>query len=294
MPEQKSIREIAGTHLGARTYHHTHQPNPALLVALPRALMRQEYSIGNISEEGYDVWRAYEFSTLCVGGLPVVGILIITYDMHSSMLLESKSLKMYLHSFVHYQWRLANHKQVERAACERITADLSVCVGIKVDVRFVPLEDAQFLSLAITNYQSLEQQVRNMPTNHQCVTDALETQGASADVYRIHSYSLMSRCRVTNQPDWGDVFVAMESSLVPTALSFFVYISRFRQQNHFHEECCETLFDALMQACQPRRLGVLCMYTRRGGIDINPVRTTGFDMAQEVLAGSWLTKTTRQ
>jgi len=44
--------------------------------------------------------------------------------------------------------------------------------------------------------------------------------------------------------------------------------------SHFHEEICEMVFKHLMDAYQPDDLMVSCLYTRRGGLDINPIRAT--------------------
>jgi 7-cyano-7-deazaguanine reductase len=45
-----------------------------------------------------------------------------------------------------------------------------------------------------------------------------------------------------------------------------------RKENHFHEEVCECIFKRFYDILKPRDLFVACLYTRRGGIDINPVR----------------------
>jgi 7-cyano-7-deazaguanine reductase len=93
-------------------------------------------------------------------------------------------------------------------------------------------------------------------------------------VKEIHSDLLRSNCRVTNQPDWGDVYIRMEGKNVADEASLAQYIVSHRQVSHFHEEICEMIFTHLMQAYQPEKLMVACLYTRRGGIDINPIRAT--------------------
>ena len=52
------------------------------------------------------------------------------------------------------------------------------------------------------------------------------------------------------------------------------YIISFRNNQEFHEQCVERIFTDLQQRCQPRELTVYARYTRRGGIDINPWRST--------------------
>ena len=85
---------------------------------------------------------------------------------------------------------------------------------------------------------------------------------------------LRSNCRVTNQPDWGDVFIYMKGKDLPKPESLAKYIVSHRTVSHFHEEICEMVFTHLTEAFKPERLMVACLYTRRGGIDINPIRAT--------------------
>ena len=94
------------------------------------------------------------------------------------------------------------------------------------------------------------------------------------DVIKLRSNLLRSNCRVTNQPDWGDVFIFLKGKRLPTAESLAKYIVSHRTVSHFHEEICEMIFSHLSERFKPEQLMVSCLYTRRGGIDINPVRAT--------------------
>ena len=100
----------------------------------------------------------------------------------------------------------------------------------------------------------------------------------AVQVTKIKSNLLRSNCRVTNQPDWGDVYIHMEGSAVPDLESIAKYIVSHRQVSHFHEEICEMVFVHLMEAYDPTELMVACLYTRRGGLDINPIRATSHDL----------------
>ncbi len=101
----------------------------------------------------------------------------------------------------------------------------------------------------------------------------LEVSKKSGQV-KLRSNLLRSNCRVTNQPDWGDVFIFMQGSKLPTADSLAKYIVSHRTVSHFHEEICEMIFSHLTERFEPEQLMVACLYTRRGGIDINPIRAT--------------------
>jgi 7-cyano-7-deazaguanine reductase len=57
-------------------------------------------------------------------------------------------------------------------------------------------------------------------------------------------------------------------------LGLLQYIVSFRQHADFHEHCVERMFMDIWQRCKPQRLTVYARYTRRGGLDINPYRTS--------------------
>ena len=96
----------------------------------------------------------------------------------------------------------------------------------------------------------------------------------SNEAFFVHSTSLRSRCKVTGQPDWGDLFIYMKGKDVPTFDSLYKYIISLRNECHFHEEIVETVYMRLLETFSPRDLGVFACYTRRGGIDINPMRAS--------------------
>jgi 7-cyano-7-deazaguanine reductase len=91
---------------------------------------------------------------------------------------------------------------------------------------------------------------------------------------KYHSSLLRSRCRVTSQPDSGDIFIHIKGGKTVTPSSLLKYIISFRDECHFHEEICETVYVRLMNLLQPEELAVHCLYARRGSIDINPQRVS--------------------
>lgn len=52
------------------------------------------------------------------------------------------------------------------------------------------------------------------------------------------------------------------------------YIVSFRQHSDFHEQCVERIFLDLQRLLKPEKLTVYARYVRRGGLDINPYRST--------------------
>ena len=102
----------------------------------------------------------------------------------------------------------------------------------------------------------------------------LEAAESGIQITMLHSDMLRSNCRVTNQPDWGDIYVYMKGDEVVTPESLGRYIVSHRKVSHFHEEICEMVYKHLSDRFKPEELMVACLYTRRGGIDINPVRAS--------------------
>ena len=89
----------------------------------------------------------------------------------------------------------------------------------------------------------------------------------------VHSHLLKSNCPVTSQPDWGSVVVEYRGRALDHA-SLLEYIVSFRQHSDFHEQCVERIFLDLQRLLKPEKLTVYARYVRRGGLDINPYRST--------------------
>lgn len=280
---QEEVVKIAGKHLGkvgGEGYKDTYDPD--LLVEIPRYLNREAYGIdeNNLPFVGGDVWNAYEVSAITTKGLPVVGMLKIWYPADSKLHVESKSIKLYLNSF--------NMTPMGDTAAEcigilkdRVTKDLSDLLQTKVEVQMFTSDFTPTYSFkgyaelgAIVDLDKIEF------TSYHSDASQLETEEVDQDfeigTIKIQSDLLRSNCRVTNQPDWGDVFIHIKpkAGVVPNLESLARYIVSHRQVSHFHEEICEMVYTHLSQAYQPEELMVACLYTRRGGLDINPIRAS--------------------
>jgi 7-cyano-7-deazaguanine reductase len=125
---------------------------------------------------------------------------------------------------------------------------------------------------------------------------ATEDTSEVAKIIKLKSNLLRSNCRVTNQPDWGDVFIRMKGKKLPAADSLAKYIVSHRTVSHFHEEICEMIYKHLTDAFAPEELMVSCLYTRRGGLDINPIRASHSSLIPEFFTGNEyrIAKTLRQ
>jgi 7-cyano-7-deazaguanine reductase len=90
----------------------------------------------------------------------------------------------------------------------------------------------------------------------------------------VGTHLLRSNCKITHQPDWGSAFIFLEGSVQPTPESLLQYLVSLRHEDHFHEEVCELIYKRLWDSFSPSALMVACLYTRRGGLDICPVRAS--------------------
>jgi len=280
---QAEVVKIAGKHLGqvgGAGYSDTY--DPSLLVEIPRYLNREAYGIddNNLPFVGGDVWNAYEVSAITTKGLPVVGMLKIWYPADSKLHVESKSIKLYLNSFNMTQLGDTDQECIKLLK-ERVKKDLSDLLQTKVQVEMFTSEHSP--SYAFKGYAPLDALVdlnKIEFTSYHSDATQLQAEEVSEDFeigeIKVQSNLLRSNCRVTNQPDWGDVFIHIKptAGVVPDLESLAKYIVSHRQVSHFHEEICEMIYMHLKEAYNPEELMVACLYTRRGGLDINPIRAS--------------------
>lgn len=266
---------IASTHLGKKSAGSVVY-DPSLLVAVPRVENRKQYNIdGNeLPFEGWDVWHAYEFSCLTESGIPVTRVLKLKYSCNSINIVESKSLKLYLNSF--NMFKLGESVEECLELCKGlIIEDLSKCVREVVSVEFL---DSKSEKVQIFNdYLNVMDLVDEKLIGTEIYKEAPELLTTDLRSKKEQAYlmfdSLRSNCRVTHQPDFGDVFIYYNSEKKLDETSLVKYLVSFRNEYHFHEECCEMIFKRLSDVLnEDDELFVCCLYTRRGGIDICPAR----------------------
>ena len=294
----EAVKEIAAKHLGkvgGDGYKDTYDPN--LLVKIPRYLNREGYGLTGKEFKGVDVWNAYEVSAITSKGQPVAGMLKIVCPSDSEFHVESKSIKLYLNSL--NMTKIGDNAPDCISGIEaRVKRDLDELLETETTVSFYASDfETEPLSFS-DDYEELADIVDlDLIDFTAFKSDAaqLEVSEKSGQV-KLRSNLLRSNCRVTNQPDWGDVFIFMQGSKLPTADSLAKYIVSHRTVSHFHEEICEMIFSHLTERFEPEQLMVACLYTRRGGIDINPIRATHQSLIPEFFTKTEYTiqKTLRQ
>ncbi len=228
---------------------------------VPRALSRQGRNWPTFF--GWDLWNAYEVSFLLPSGKPVVYHMQVSYPADSPNIVESKSFKLFLNA---RNGRVFADLEVFAA---ELRQELSACVGAPVALIFYPPESGpERTALDAVSLDELE------PSAHAAeYAPALLQRLPTSDSFSYKSHLLRSNCPVTNQPDWGTVWVRGRGPFAPDPAALLAYLISFRNHQDFHEACCEAIFADLHQLLEPTELVVSCHYTRRGGLDINPIRS---------------------
>ena len=243
---------------------------PELLYPIPRQIKRDELGIraDALPFTGEDLWNGYELSWLNPKGKPVVAVAQFYIPADSPNLIESKSFKLYLNSL--NQSVFADSDTVAAT----LTRDLSQAAGKPVRVTLQTLGKHAQAEIGIPDGILLDeldidcQHYQPAPTLLQANPQAAEIEET------LYSHLLKSNCLVTGQPDWAMVVIRYRGHPIDHA-GLLRYLVSFRNHNEFHEQCVERIYTDLQRQCAPAALAVHARYTRRGGLDINPFRTSG-------------------
>ncbi len=255
-----------------RTSSYPRNYDPTQLERVPRSLNREHLDIhnANLPFKGFDVWHIYEVSYLLINGAPQAAIGKLVVPANSEFIVESKSLKLYFNSF-----NMEKMGECPESARKNLTHtvqnDLEELLECKVEIDFFYAEAATLFELAAVNLDNLAGAIESVDTYSE-TPELLSCMKHEETEETLYSTLLKSNCRVTNQPDWGDVLISYKADRKLKHEDLLKYIISFRDENHFHEEIVETIYKRLYDLLAPKELIVIAFYTRRGGIDINPVR----------------------
>lgn len=268
--------EIASTHLGKKVSG-SEKYDPNLIVAIPRIENRRQYNIenNNLPFKGFDIWHAYEFSSMTKNGIPVTRLMKMKYNCDSEFLVESKSLKLYLNSF--NMTRFGNSIRECLEICKN-TIEKDLSEKLKTDVKINFFENYTERENLFNNFENIMNFVDESSLKIDKFKEAPEElkteKNNEIKTHYLLFDSLRSNCRVTHQPDFGDLFIYYKSQTHILEDSIVQYLTSFRSEYHFHEECCEMIYKRLIDLLNENdELFVCALYTRRGGIDISPVRS---------------------
>jgi 7-cyano-7-deazaguanine reductase len=250
------------------------QYDPSLLFPISRLPRRAELGLhGAMPFFGADLWTIFELSWLTPRGKPQVAIAHVTVPCETPQMVESKSFKLYINSFSNS--RFAGPEEVTA----RLRADISELVW-----RGAPTQSSVGVRLLMpevfdrepvqemdgVNLDRLDIECTHYTPVPELLTAAFDEQPVQEV---LTSHLLKSNCLVTGQPDWGSVQIRYSGPQIDQG-ALLRYLVSFRNHHEFHEQCVERIFMDLWRHCRPVKLAVHARYTRRGGLDINPFRTS--------------------
>jgi len=233
----------------------------SLLFPIPRSEGRQHLCMPMDGAFGEDIWNGFEVSWLNTKGKPIVRIGEFRLPAMSPNIVESKSFKLYLNSF--NQTRFESESDV----LELMVKDLSAAAGAPVAVALLPVDYGFVEAPECVCLDDLDIDV----TEYSPAPQLLTAGEGSVDSWYC-SHLLKSNCPVTGQPDWGSLFIRIKGQAVDEE-SLLAYVISMRQHQGFHEQCVEHVYTDLMSRFEFEELIVCARYVRRGGLDINPVRS---------------------
>ena len=253
---------MENTHLG-KASPYIQEYAPELLVAIERAPIRAKLGINTQGMHGVDIWNHWEVSYLDSTGKPQIASLSISYDALSTAIVESKSLKLYFNSL-----NQSAFESTEKMLLQ-VKSDLTAIIGSEV---YIEALNEQCLDTSwVADYDCIDENEATF-TAYSPAPEYLSTVDEQVSE-SLCSHLFKTNCMVTGQPDWASVFIKYTGAKI-NHQGLLQYLVSFRNHQAFHEPSCEMIFSDLMRLCKPESLSVYCRYTRRGGIDINPYRST--------------------
>ena len=256
------------------------QYDASLLFPIPRAPKRAEIGIAGAPPFlGADMWSAFELSWLNLRGKPQVALAHFTVPCETPNIIESKSFKLYLNSFnntrfadveaVRSRLRSDLSEAVWRPATPQVDASAPPSIGVRI------LQSDLFDREPVHELDGLSLDRLDVACDRYTpAPDLLRVEQGEAPVSEVLVSNLLkSNCLVTGQPDWGSVQISYSGAQIVQE-SLLQYLVSYRNHNEFHEQCVERIFMDIWTRCKPTRLAVYARYTRRGGLDINPFRSS--------------------
>lgn len=248
--------------------------SPDVLCRVARRQNRQALGIGGkLPFQGEDVWTAYDLTWLKAGGTPAVATATLRVAASSPNLIESKSLKLYLGSLA--MSRYGSDDEVAKL----VAHDLSAVAGEEVRVTLHSLPASQTVMPAMPGICIDDSEVAcDSPEVDPTVLRSIDNDNVSEE---LHTHLLRSLCPVTGQPDIGSVLITYRGPRIERG-ALLRYLVSYRSHQDFHEACVERIFVDLQKYCRPAELSVYARYNRRGGLDINPFRSTSATEAPDL------------
>jgi 7-cyano-7-deazaguanine reductase len=242
---------------------------PELLFPIERSQGRADLGLhgDGLPFQGVDLWNAYELSWLDPKGKPRVAMGEFHVPADSPRIIESKSFKLYLNSF-------NGERLTAQTVRERLARDLGTAAGVPVALQLAEPEQFSSLRLEEPAGTCIDDQILEIDCYGPPRPEFLTAEGTREPVREtLFSRLLKSNCPVTGQPDWASVQIRYTGAPIDRA-GLLRYLVSFREHREFHEHCVERIFMDITRRCAPIRLEISARYSRRGGLDINPFRSS--------------------
>ncbi|MEH6584161.1 MAG: NADPH-dependent 7-cyano-7-deazaguanine reductase QueF [Halioglobus sp.] len=240
--------------------------SPELLYPIPRAVARDNLGLSaDLPFYGADLWHAYELSWLDGKGKPVARVGRFSIPATSPCIVESKSFKLYLNSL--------NNTRFEDDAAAKLCMerDIAAVAGEAVNLELFAVDDPLLAGRPVQgkNVDSCEASL----TESEPHADMLSVHPGELKEEHLYSHLLRSLCPVTGQPDWATLWVHYRGAALDHS-ALLAYIISYREHQEYHEQCVERMYLDISTRCEPEFLHIQAFYTRRGGLDINPFRSS--------------------
>ena len=213
---------------------HNSLPRNPSLDRISRKEARKDFN--GFESYGLDIWNAYEFSYL-LNGKPKIVVLEISIPSNSKYTIESKSMKLFLNSFFNKNYE--NQAEVINMISKKISRTCNSDVKIVSKSSFKTFDKDNF-----SNKSGLL-------------------------VYK----GFRSICPVTSQPDWGNIYIYSSTNTL-NKKEIYNFLFSLRNHGGFHEHCVEKIFSYIKETFSVDHIEVCGRFFRRGGIDINPIRSS--------------------
>ena len=213
---------------------HNSLPRNPSLDRISRKEARKDFN--GFESYGLDIWNAYEFSYL-LNGKPKIVVLEISIPSNSKYTIESKSMKLFLNSFFNKNYE--NQAEVINMISKKISKTCNSEVKIVSKSSFKTFNKDNF-----SNKSGLL-------------------------VYK----GFRSICPVTSQPDWGNIYIYSSTNTL-NKKEIYNFLFSLRNHGGFHEHCVEKIFLYIKETFSVDHIEICGRFLRRGGIDINPIRSS--------------------
>lgn len=253
---------------------------PQLLFPIARSESRKLLGIGDtLPFYGVDIWTGYELSWLNTKGKPVVAVAEFFIPCSSEFIVESKSFKLYLNSLNQTQFETV--AEVEGLIAQDLTRITNADVQVAITLLNTAAGAAQHLGHIAEVQGVLLDELDVLVDTYHPAPELLTTDAGIVDECLV-SHLLKTNCPVTGQPDWASLVIRYKGNKIQRE-NLLRYIISFREHQDFHEHCVERIFSDIARMCKPEELVVYARYTRRGGLDINPFRSSNPNAKPELL-----------